>query len=107
LVGVLNVSFICSSGKRHLLSLAFDLVMILSLTGTMRSPLTVVCTTRGSLRVKSFDKAMTLGLVSRRSTKGTEDLLLSNLIVTCEVDGVLEPLAENDLQAVLAIDLNL
>jgi len=48
------------------LSLAFDRVMIRSLTGTINSPLTMVWAIRGSLRVKSFDKAITLERVNKK-----------------------------------------
>jgi hypothetical protein len=44
----------------NVLSLAFDLVIILSLLGMMRSPLTIVWTTRGSFNAYSFERAMTL-----------------------------------------------
>jgi len=81
--------------------------MIRSLTGTIKSPFTIVWTTRGSLRVKTLDKAMTLACVSKTMRKGREGLLLSNLIVSGKVDRVFEPFAEYNLEPILAIDLNL
>jgi hypothetical protein len=82
--------------------------MIRSLTGTIKSPFTIVWTTRGSLRVKSFDRAITLVYVSLgRKLREMVGLLLSNLIISCKIDGVFEPFAKNNLQSILAIDLNL
>jgi hypothetical protein len=93
--------------KGDVLSLAFDLVMILSLLGMMRSPLTIVWTIRGSFKAYIFERAITL----QRSACGLMDhrmnLLLSDLIVPCEIDGIFQPLAKNDLQAILSINLNL
>lgn len=50
--------------------MAFDRVMIRSLTGTINSPLTMVWAIRGSLRVKSFDKAITLEYVNIKPGEG-------------------------------------
>ncbi len=89
------------------LSLAFDLVMIRSLVGMIKSPLTIVWMTRGSFKLYSFDKAITLDMVRGGLSERLEDLLLSNLVVSCKVDRVLKPLAKNDLESILTINLNL
>ena len=93
--------------KGVVLSLAFDLVMILSLLGMMRSPLTIVWTTRGSFKAYSFERAMTLQQSVYSLITHQMDLLLSNLIVSSKVDGILQPLAKNDLQAILSVNLDL
>ena len=82
-----------------LLNLACDLVIILSLVGIIRSPLTIVWFTRWSFRLYNLERAMTLGIISKglcRRSYGN-GLLLSDFIVSSEVDRVLEPFAQNNL----------
>lgn len=82
----------------HLLNLALDLVIIRSLVGIMRSPFTIVWATRGSLSVKSLERAITLAnRISNEISINLGNLLLSDLVVADKADRVLKPFAEDNL----------
>jgi len=63
----LSEKYIGNGFRGKILSLAFDLVMIRSLFGTIRSPFTIVCDTRWSFKLYSFESAITLFLLAKNS----------------------------------------